>query len=179
MGLRSNKNKAMNKQKNILLITLLASLSLSACAYVPKIGDVQLVAEPDTVDLMLADAADRSTRALETLAAMEVEKSPIDAIAAVPNAPIELQRAVTFNWTGPVEPLVEELARKSGYNYGVIGSQPSLPIIVSMNAINEPLISVFRSIGMQMGARADLSVNAPSRLIEIQYAETSNTNQGM
>lgn len=133
-----------------------------------------MVAEPDAVDLMLADAADRATRALETLSAMEQTKMPIKAIATVPNAPQELQRAVTFDWTGPVEPLVEELARKTGYQYGVIGSQPPLPITVSMRAMNKPLINVFRDIGMQIGARADIKVDAQSRVIELQYSDFSN-----
>jgi defect-in-organelle-trafficking protein DotD len=159
--------------KNIFAIGVLSVL-VSACAYTPKIGQTQMVAEPNSVDLMLADAADRATRALETLAAMEQTQMPIKPIASVPNAPQELQRAVTFDWTGPVEPLIEELARKAGYNYGVIGDQPSAPITVSLKAMNKPLINVLRDFGMQMGARGDLNVNAQSRVIEIQYASFTN-----
>jgi defect in organelle trafficking protein DotD len=159
-------------KKTLILIPLIGLLA--SCAYTPKFGETQLVAEPNPVDLMLADAADRSTRALETLAAMEQTKMPIKAIASVPNAPQELQRAVTFNWTGPVEPLVEELTRKAGYNYGVIGAQPPSPIIITMRAENKPLINVLRDIGMQMGARADLNVDAQMQAIEIQYAAMVN-----
>jgi defect-in-organelle-trafficking protein DotD len=150
------------------------ALIVSGCAYVPRTPDRQLVAEPEPVDLMLADAADRATRALETLAAMETTQMPIKPIAAVPNAPQELQRAVTFDWVGPVEPLVEELTRKAGYNYGVLGSTPAVPIVISIRAVNKPLINVFRDIGMQMGARGDLKVDANARMIEIQYAEFGN-----
>ena len=162
-------------KKTLILIPLLGLLA--SCAYAPKFGQPQMVAEPSPVDLMLADAADRSTRALETLAAMEQTQMPIKAIAAVPNAPQELQRAVTFDWTGPVEPLVEELTRKAGYSYGVIGAQPSSPIIITMKVQNKPLINVFRDIGMQMGARADLNINAQIRSVEIQYA--AMVNRGM
>lgn len=161
------------KMKHIFTLSL-SILALSACAYYPKQGTPQLVAEPDTVDLMLADAADRATRALETLAAMEQTQMPIKPVAVVPDAPQELQRAVTFDWTGPVEPLVEELARKAGYQYGVIGNKPVTPITVSMNVTNKPLINVLRDIGIQMGARADLKVNGPARMIEIQYADFAN-----
>lgn len=159
--------------KKIILLGLL--ISVSACAYVPRHNaQPQLVAEPDSVDLMLAEAADRATRALETLSAMEQTQMPIKAIATVPNAPQELQRAVTFDWTGPVEPLVEELTRKAGYQYGIIGNRPALPITVTMRATNKPLINVFRDIGIQMGARADLKVDGQSRMIEIQYADFAN-----
>jgi len=156
-----------------LLTLSLSLLVLSSCAYSP-IAQPQMVAEPDAVDLMLADAADRATRALETLSAMEQTKMPLKSVAIVPDAPQELQRAVTFDWTGPVEPLVEELARKAGYQYGVIGSQPPLPITITLRATNKPLINVFRDIGVQMGARADLKVDAQSRLIELQYSDFSN-----
>lgn len=159
-------------KKTLILISVI--VSLSACAYVPKASQKQLVAEPDSVDLMLADAADRATRALETLAAMEQTQMPIKPVATVPNAPQELQRAVTFDWTGPIEPLVEELTRKAGYQYGIIGNRPATPITVSMKATNKPLINVFRDIGIQMGARADLKVDGQSRMIEIQYADFSN-----
>lgn len=153
---------------------LCLSMVLSSCAYIPKRGQTQLVAEPDPVDLMLADAADRSTRALETLAAMEQTQMPIKPVAAVPNAPQELQRAVTFDWTGPVEPLAEELARKAGYTYGVIGAKPVAPITVTVRAVNVPLINVFRDLGMQMGARGDLKVDGEQRMIEIQYSDFVN-----
>ncbi len=159
--------------KNIFTFSALAIL-LSACAYNPAQRQTQLVAEHSSVDLMLADAADRATRALETLSAMEQSKMPIKPIASVPNAPQELQRAVTFNWTGPVEPLVEELSRKAGYSYGVIGAKPATPITVSLNVMNKPLINVLRDIGMQMGARGDLNVNSQSRAIEVQYSSFSN-----
>ena len=158
--------------RHIFALSLL-SLTLTSCAYVPY-AQPQMVAEPDTVDLMLADAADRATRALETLSAMEQTQIPSNTTAIVPNAPQELQRAVTFSWTGPVEPLVEELSRKVGYRYGIIGSQPNTPILITITATNKPLINVFRDIGIQMGARADLKVDAASRMVEVQYTDFAN-----
>lgn len=158
--------------KHIFAISLF-SLALTSCAYVPH-AQKQMVAEPDTVDLMLADAADRATRALETLSAMEQTQIPTPNAAIVPQAPQELKRAVTFGWAGPVEPLVEELSRKAGYRYGVIGAQPVTPIIVNITATNQPLINVFRDVGIQMGARANLKVDAASRMVEIQYTDFAN-----
>ena len=159
--------------KHILVFSFLI-LALAGCSYFPKQGQPQMVAEPDSVDLMLADAADRTTRALETLAAMEQTQMPMKPVAIVPNAPQELQRAVTFDWIGPIEPLVEELTRKAGYRYGVIGAKPSTDITISMRATNKPLINVFRDIGVQMGARADLKVDGQSRMVEIQYNDFAN-----
>ncbi len=160
--------------KNIIVTFLGLSFLTSCAGYIDRHAQPQMVAEPSSVELMLADAADRATRALETLAAMESTKMPVKPVAIVPNAPVELQRAVTFDWVGPVEPLVEDLTRKAGYRYAIIGNAPSLPITVSLNIQNKPLINVFRDIGVQMGARADLKVDAQARIIEIQYADFNN-----
>lgn len=159
--------------RNIFVLSATVTL-LSACAYQPGFARPQVVAEPNSVDVMIADAADRATRALETLADIENTRTPVKSIATVPNAPRELQRAVTFEWTGPVEPLVQELARKAGYNYNTVGNQPPLPLIVNVKSTNKPLIEVLRDIGMQMGARADLKIDGELRVMEIHYAAAVN-----
>lgn len=156
-----------------VLLSIGLSLMMTACAQ-PQWARPQVVAEPNSVDVMIADAADRATRALETLADIENTKTPVKSVAVVPNAPLELQRAVTFDWTGPAEPLVQELARKAGYTYGVVGNQPNLPLIVTVKATNKPLINVLRDIGLQLGARADLKIDGQTRVMEIHYAETVN-----
>lgn len=158
--------------KTLMLGTVI--LAVSACAYEPKFARPQVVAEPNSVDVMIADAADRATRAMETLADIENTKSPVKSVATVPNAPRELQRAVTFEWVGPPEPLVQELAQKAGYTYNTVGTAPALPLLVNVKATNKPLINVLRDIGLQMGARADLKVDGQMRVMEIHYAATVN-----
>ena len=159
--------------KTVFTLSMTATL-MSACAYQEPFARPQVVAEPNSVDVMIADAADRATRALETLADIENTQSPVKSIAAVPNAPLELQRAVTLEWSGPAEPLIAELARKAGYTFNAIGDVPPLPIVVNVRATNQPLIEVLRNIGLQMGARADLKVDGQTRMMEIHYAPTVN-----
>ena len=137
----------------------------------------QIVAEPDQTSLMIADAADRATRALESLAAVEQTRTPSAAQASaamVPNAPPELQRAVTLDWSGPAEDLIRDLASRANYTFGTLGDQPPTPVIINVNAYNEPLIQVFRDIGLQLGTRADLRLDANRRAVEIIYAQTFN-----
>ncbi|HEY8963631.1 MAG TPA: DotD/TraH family lipoprotein [Alphaproteobacteria bacterium] len=171
------------KDKTVKLIAMAAMLlavlpTLSACGFFgaargqPK---PQLVAEADPSTLQLADAADRATRALESLAAVEQTRTPSAAAAAmIPAAPPELQKAVTFVWSGPVEPVARDLAAKSGYTFRTIGDTPAAPIVVNLNVYNEPMIEVLRDIGLQMGSRADLRLDANSRAVEIIYAPTVN-----
>lgn len=163
----------LGHSRNIISAAIF-SLLLAGCAYQPDFGRPQVVAEPNSVDVMIADAADRATRALETLADIENTRTPVKSVAMVPNAPAELQRAVTFEWTGPVEPLIQELARKSGYAYSTIGDHPPSPLLVDLKVTNQPLIDVLRNVGLQLGARADLKIDGQMRAMEIHYAPTVN-----
>lgn len=97
--------------KRFLKISLLVFMagSVAACSQDKPVrnDNPQLVASPDKVSLMLANAADRASVALETLAAVEQARSPDIAVAPITNAPAELKRAVTVNWVGPVEPVAK------------------------------------------------------------------------
>lgn len=160
--------------KRFLKISLLVFMagSVAACSQDKPVrnDNPQLVASPDKVSLMLANAADRASVALETLAAVEQARSPDIAVAPITNAPAELKRAVTVNWVGPVEPVAKKLADRAGYIFQSIGSQPPVPIVVSVDVENQPVIDVFRSIGLQLGTRADIKVDAGRRVVEVHYA---------
>ncbi len=176
-------NKSFSRHVRVAagVITVLSVFALAGCADITrreaKTAKPQIVAEPDPTSLMIADAADRATRALESLAAVEQARTPSAAqssAAMVPNAPPELQRAVTLNWSGPAEDLVRDLASHATYTFNALGDQPPTPVIVNVNAFNKPLIEVFRDLGLQMGTRADLRVDANRRTVEIIYAQTYN-----
>lgn len=154
-------------------------LSLFACACIsagcdtvtPSFsnGAPQLVASPDNVSAMLADAADRASTALQTLAAVEYARSPNTTLSPVGNAPVELRRAVTVNWIGPVEVLTRTLAERAGYSFQTIGSTPPAPVVVSIDAENKPVIDVLRDVGLQLGTRGDVRVDSSRRVVEIHY----------
>lgn len=175
-------NDFIFKNRRLAMVAaLLAMVPLAGCAEgfgARRIGDAkpQIVAEPDQTSLMIADAADRATRALESLAAVEQVRTPSAAAAAamVPNAPPELQRAVTFEWSGPAEDVARDLAARAGYTFRTIGDQPPTPIMVNMSIYNQPMVEVLRDLGLQMGSRADLRLDANRRSVEIIYAPTVN-----
>ena len=130
----------------------------------------QLVAEPDAVSAMLADAATRATNALETLAAVEHARGPAIAAAPIGDAPIELRRAITVNWVGPAEQVTKMLADRASYDFVTVGVAPTVPVIVSIDAENKPVIEVLRDVGLQLGLRADVRVDADNRIVEIHYS---------
>ena len=156
-----------------LLPGLAAVLALAACAPGSSLStkyNPQIVASPDKASMLLAEAADRASVALETLAAVEQSRSPGIAVAPIADAPAELRRAMTVNWVGPVEPIGKTLADRAGYGFSVIGDPPPVPVVVSVDVENKPVIDILRSIGLQLGQRADVKVDAARKLVEIHYA---------
>jgi defect-in-organelle-trafficking protein DotD len=150
-----------------IFITCLALLTSCSTG---KQAEPQIVASPDKFTLMLAEAADKASTALETLASVEQARTPVAKTGRIPNVPPELRRAMTINWVGPVEQLGRKLANRAGYDFITIGSPPPVPLVVSVNADNSPVIDIMRNVGLQMGQRADLKVNAGERVVEIHYA---------
>lgn len=151
-----------------IIFMIIPLMLLGACSR-EKV-EPQLVAEPDLVTLRLAEAANQAAQSLQKLAAIEQERTPVDIPPLAQGAPIELRRSITVEWTGPVEPLVQQLADRTGYHYKLTGSDPAVPIIVEIKAFREPVIEVLRDIGLQLGDRAQLKVDASAETIEVIYA---------
>lgn len=132
--------------------------------------DPQVVTSPDRVSLMLAEAADKASDALETLAAVEQSRSPGVSVQPIHNAPPELVRAMTITWIGPSEQLLKKLADRASYTFITIGDRPPLPLTVNIDAENKPVIDILREVGLQLGVRGDVKVDSTRRMIELHYA---------
>ena len=159
-------NKFVNKFSKIAL-SLSLLVSMAACTQTKP--DPQLVAEPSSVTLRLAQAADRAANALDNLAAIEQTRTPTDLPPLAASAPPELRRSVTVNWIGPVEPIAQQLADRASYELKTTGNPPETPVIVSMNVRNQPVIESLRDVGLQLGGRATLKVDANLKVVELSY----------
>ena len=158
-----------------LISAMLLAVMLSSCSSSGRSGAIEsdhanLVASPDKVSMMLAGAADRASVALETLAAVEQARSPEVSVAPIDDVPQELKRAITVNWVGPVEPIAQKLSSRAGYAFQTIGTAPPVPMVVSVDVENMPVIDVLRSLGLQLGARGDVRVDGRRRMVEIHYS---------
>lgn len=159
---------------------LAALLMLTACGanIAPdKKYNPQIVAAPDKASMLLAEAADRASVALETLASVEQARSPGIAVAPIADAPAELRRAMTVNWVGPVQPIARTIADRAGYAFIVLGDTPPVPVVVSIDAENMPIIDIMRDIGLQLGQRADLKVDAGRKAVELHYAPVTGSGR--
>lgn len=160
----------IKKMRRIFFVFMMMAVPLAGggCTSVLR-DDPQIVASPDKVSLMLAQAADKASVALETLAAVEYARTPSASVGPIENAPPELRRAMTLSWVGPVEPLTKMMADRAGYGYMTLGAEPPVPMVVSVNVENTPIIDILRSVGLQMGTRANLRVDSENKVIEVQY----------
>lgn len=147
---------------------LCAVAALSACTMPQR--QAQVVASPDKVSLMMAEAADRASTSLETLAAIEQTRSPGVAVQPIHNAPEELARAITITWAGPPEQILRKLADRASYNFVALGNRPPVPLVVNVDVQNQPVIEILRDIGLQLGVRGDVKVDSERRIIELHYA---------
>ncbi len=161
--------------RNLFFLPLLCSIAFtSGCSSSSQqnfsVGSPQIVASPDSVSMMLAESADRASSALQTLAAVEQARTPATQMSPIGDVPQELRRTITVNWVGPIEPIAKTLADRAGYGFLVLGSEPSVPVVVSIDAENSRVIDVLRDAGLQLGKRGDIKVDAKSRMVEIYYA---------
>lgn len=149
-------------------LTGLCAVALASCG--PPKRNPQVVASPDKVSLMLAEAADKASNSLETLAAIEQARSPGVAVQPIHNAPDELNRAMTITWVGPPEQVLRRLADRASYNFVTLGNRPPVPLVVNVDVQNMPVIEILRDIGLQLGVRADVKVDSTRQMIELHYA---------
>jgi defect-in-organelle-trafficking protein DotD len=158
-----------------LCLTVVLTAGLSACAPMTPRVDHQMVATPDPVALRLASAVDRASAALQTLASVEQARNPGVGIQTVPHAPQELRRIVTVDWVGPIEPMLRQLADRAGYAFQVNGDQPPAPVVITLQVRQKTVIEVLRDAGLQAGTRADVTVDANAKIVELNYAPVSGS----
>ena len=83
--------------------------------------------------------------------------------------PAALRRPVTVDWSGPIETLAADLARRAGYGFAQAGRAPARPLIVAVEAKDEPLIAVLRDLGLRAGSAATLTVDAANRTVLLDW----------
>lgn len=152
------------------LFLVLAGIGLMAgCDRSTSIKPV--ATEPDIVTVKLAQAADKASTALDSIAGIEQQRNPI---APPPqnyaNAPANLMQPVTIRWSGPIEQITRNLAERAGMRFRTKGSPPPVPLTVTIDAYQQPILHVLRDIGLQAGQRADIAVDGASGAVEIRYA---------
>lgn len=124
----------------------------------------------DDAEIKLAEAAVSVSRSLDSLA--EIEKAAHPCLRMPP--PIDAPRyglgcLASVDWVGPVEPLVRRIGEATHYCVRVIGREPPIPVIVSINSKNIPFADILRNISLQIHKKACIVLYPNSRTIELRY----------
>jgi len=158
----------MNRSLIKKAAALLAGLTLAACAMYPSTTPV--ATEPDLVGTRIAQASEKAAQALDTISGIEQQRTPLPMPEDYSNAPPSMMQLITVKWTGPVEQITQTLATRAGLRFQTKGTPPAVPLTVSINAYKQPMIELLRDLGLQVGRRADITVDGQNGVIEIRYA---------
>ena len=151
-----------------LSILILSSLVLFACA-TPK--------PPPGYDLSktqssLAEASYSVSRSIVDLAETAQAAHPLPALAPPPPpASYGMGGLTSLDWSGPIEPLLKQIAIASNYRLRILGTEPAIPVLVTVYIKNAMLGDVLRDVGYQGGRRAAVVVYPDCRVIELRYAK--------
>ena len=152
------------------LASPVAGLLAGCVSWTPEPRALDVTMGPDPAELRLVEAVERAERALASLAHALPPSHPESRLPDAGSLPAALRVPVNLDWTGPVEALAEELARRAGYRFAEAGRPPARPLIVAVEAEAEPLIAVLRDAGLRAGAAATLTVDAANRTVLLDWA---------
>ena len=163
-------------------MSLVCAAALTGCvSWTPGPAPVvaSTAANPDPAEMRLVEAVERAERALASLARALPAPHPESGLPDADLLPAALRRPVSIDWTGPVEALAADLARRAGYRFAQAGQPPARPLIVAVETKDEPLIAVFRDLGLRAGSAATLTVNAANRTVLLDWTapETASATE--
>lgn len=142
---------------------------ISACVS-PK--PPQITHSLSQADNSLAEASYSVSRSLVDLSETAQAAHPLPDVPPAPApASYGMGGMTTVDWSGPVQPLLEQIARASDYRVRVLGTAPAIPVIVTVYTKNAMLGDILRDVGYQCGRRASVTVYPGSRVIELRYAK--------
>lgn len=150
-----------------LIITTIPFILLCACA--PKAPDINPM---DNTEASLSEASYSVSRSISSLSETAQAAHPLPQLDAPPNpASYGMAGLTTVDWSGPVEPLLKQIANATDYRLRVLGTSPGIPVLVSVYDKNTMIADILRDVGYQCGRRASVVVYPESRVIELRYAK--------
>lgn len=151
-------------------LAIYAFLSIFLCACVAPTKP--FVISVDKHQSSLAEASYAVSRSMVDLAVTAQAAHPVPNLGPpISPASYGMGALATLDWSGPVEPLIRDVARAVNYRVRVLGTPPAIPIIVTIYVKNAMLGDILRDIGYQCGRRATVVVYPEARCIELRYAK--------
>jgi len=158
----------MNKKLILLLLTTSLLLGCAGTTYKkPPHNDPS-----DDASIKLAEAASSVSDSMLQMARIEkvIKPQNKDNTLTIPNA-YNLQARASVDWSGPINELTARVAKAAHYRLRVLGKEPAVPVLISLNVEDESLAEILRNIDYQAGKKAHIHVYPNSQVVELRYAK--------
>lgn len=149
------------------LAIIAVTMMLCACTSTPPAtGSIE------HSEASLSEASYSVSRAISSLSETAQATRPLPQLDPPPNpASYGMAGLTSVDWSGPVEPLLRQIARVTNYRLRVLGTSPAIPVLVTVYDKNTMIADIIRDVGFQCGRRATVIVFPDSRVIELRYAK--------
>ena len=84
-----------------------------------------------------------------------------------PVIPEDLQRIVSFQWSGPLDQAVAKFAQSIGYTFYTTAPPDAQPISVTIEIASVSAFQVFQALGEEAGSRATVQVDPLHHRVEV------------
>ena len=169
----------MRRSALIALLTSLATLTLSGCGPDNRNSLVLKYITTDSAPVpavdknaqeQIAQAAASVSQNIQNLDAMVVATHKDVRMPAPVNASeVGMAQIVSVTWHGPAAALLKQIAEGSHYKLKILGTAPSIPLVVNVNADNQPLADILRDVTYQVAKEASVKLYPKQRIIELRY----------
>jgi len=79
---------------------------------------------------------------------------------------------VSIDWVGPIEALVNKVAKIAKYRFKVLGASPPIPVLVNIFDKRTSLGDILRVANLQSKSRANVVIYPKTKTIELRYMPT-------
>ncbi len=164
-------HRKIKEMINKFAVLIAAAVLLAGCRggiYMkPPVNDPS-----DDATIKLAQAASSVSDSMLEMARVEKVIIPQtkDNTLTIPNA-YNLQARASVDWSGPIEELSLRIARAAHFRLRVLGKEPAVPVLISINAKDQSLAEILRDIDYQAGKKASIYVYPNSQVVELRYAK--------
>jgi defect in organelle trafficking protein DotD len=158
--------------KKITAALFVSLLSGCASQNLPNSTSPAINAHSDDASIKLAEAARSVSQSLNELKELEKASSPpLSKPLPYPSSSGLEKTIASVDWSGPIEPLLQRIAKLAHFRLQIIGKHPAIPVLVTISSENTPLNYIIRNANLQAGEKANIIVYPGIKTIELRYAK--------
>ena len=146
------------------LVILAAGLLLAGCAStIPVPATVAMPGMPNPEEALRQSM----THVDAEMAQLGVMAPGASVALALPALPEDLQRIVSFKWSGSLDQGVARLAQSIGYSFFTTAPADAQPVNVVIDISSVPAYQAFRTLGQQAGTLATVQVDPIHHQVQV------------